>query len=118
MTSKHDRQYETVTADGQKIIMVDAPSEIASWLSPHEPEDWMKSSAEQKHPRADAPYRIVPITDSAYRIDVAIPDISSAMVTSFATEGSAQAGIAEHKWQVESGSIVLKRTKPTKAPAS
>jgi hypothetical protein len=39
MTSKHDRQYETVTPDGQKIIMVDGPSEIASWVFPHEPEE-------------------------------------------------------------------------------
>jgi len=103
--SKRDRQYETVTPDGQNIIMFDGPSEIASWGFPHESEDWMTRPAEQKHPHADATYRIVPITDSAYRIDVAIPD----MVTSFATEGPAQAGIAEHKWQVESGSIVLKR---------
>ena len=114
MMSKHDRRYETVTPDGQKIIMVDGPSEIASWVFPHEPEDGMKPSAQQKHPRADATCRIVPITDSAYQIAVAIPD----MMTSFATEDAAQAGIAEHEWQVESGSIVLKRTKPTKAPAS
>jgi hypothetical protein len=39
MMSKHDRQYETVTPDGQKIIMVDGPSEIASWVFPHEPEE-------------------------------------------------------------------------------
>ena len=39
MMSKHDRRYETVTPDGQKIIMVDGPSEIASWVFPHEPEE-------------------------------------------------------------------------------
>ena len=91
--------------------MLDGPSEIASWVFPHEPEDGMKPSAQQKHPRADATCRIVPITDSAYQIAVAIPD----MMTSFATEDAAQAGIAEHEWQVESGSIVLTRTEPTKA---
>jgi hypothetical protein len=37
--SKHDREYETVTPDGKKIIMVDGPSEIASWVFPHEPEE-------------------------------------------------------------------------------
>jgi hypothetical protein len=37
--SKHDRQYETVTAHGQKIMMVDGPSEIASWVFPHEPDE-------------------------------------------------------------------------------
>jgi hypothetical protein len=35
--SKHDRQYESVTADGQKIIIVEGPSEIASWVFPMSP---------------------------------------------------------------------------------
>ena len=39
MMSKHDRQYEAVTPDGKKIIMVDGPSEIASWVFPREPEE-------------------------------------------------------------------------------
>jgi hypothetical protein len=38
MMSKHDRQYETVTADGQ-IIVHEGPTEIASWFFPHEPEE-------------------------------------------------------------------------------
>jgi hypothetical protein len=39
MMSKHDRQYEAVTADGQKIIVHEGPTEIASWFFPHEPEE-------------------------------------------------------------------------------
>jgi len=57
MMSKHDRQYETVTPDSQKIMMVDGPSEIASWVFPRDPEDWMQPSVQQKHPRADATYQ-------------------------------------------------------------
>src|SRR5437763_1485030 len=71
-------------------------------------DNWLKRPAQQKHPHADATYRIVPITDSAYGVEVAIPDSSPVMVTSFATEGVAQAWIAEHKRQVESGPILLK----------
>jgi hypothetical protein len=33
------RRYETLTPDGQKIIMVDGPSEIVSWVFPHESEE-------------------------------------------------------------------------------
>jgi hypothetical protein len=37
--SLHDRICETVAADAQKIIMVEGPTEIASWFFPHEPEE-------------------------------------------------------------------------------
>jgi hypothetical protein len=69
----------------------------------------------QKHPHADATYRIVPLHDRAYRVEVAIPDSSPAMVTSFPTEEAAQAWIAEHKRQAESGPGLPKRMKFTKA---
>jgi hypothetical protein len=44
--SKHDRQYETVAPDGKKMIMVDGPSQIASWVFPHEPEKRIALAAE------------------------------------------------------------------------
>jgi hypothetical protein len=79
---------------------------------------WMKPTAQRKHPHVDAVYRIVETRDRAYGVEVAIPDSSPALVTSFATEGAAEAWITEHKRQVESGPLVPKRTKPTKTPAS
>jgi hypothetical protein len=61
------------------------------------------------HPHADATYRIVPLKDKAYGVEVAIPNASSATVTSFATEEVAQAWIAEHKRQAESGPRLPRR---------
>ena len=71
-----------------------------------------------KHPHAEATYRIVPLKDKAYGVEVAIPDSSPAMVTSFATEEAAQAWIAEHKRQAESGDKIPRRIKRTKAVVS
>jgi hypothetical protein len=56
-----------------------------------------------KHPHADAIYRIVPLKEGAYGVEVAIPDRTPAMVTSFATTEAAEAWIAEHKRQTMSG---------------
>jgi len=71
-----------------------------------------------KHPHAEATYRIVPLKDGAYAVEVAIPDSSPAMVTSFATEEGAEAWIAEHKRQAKSGPALTKRMKFTKAAES
>jgi hypothetical protein len=79
---------------------------------------WTKRAPQQKHPHADATYRVVPITGSAYGVEVAIPDSNPAMVTSFATEEAAQAWIAEHKRQAESGPGLPKRMKFIKATES
>jgi hypothetical protein len=68
-----------------------------------------------KHPHADATYRIVPLKDRAYGVEVAIPDRTPAMVTSFATTEAAEAWIAEHKRQAEGGPNLPRRMKFTKA---
>ena len=39
ITSSHDRASESVAPDGQEIVTVEGPSEIASWFFPHEPEE-------------------------------------------------------------------------------
>jgi hypothetical protein len=39
MMSQHDRTYESVGVSGQKVTIAEGPSEIASWLFPHEPEE-------------------------------------------------------------------------------
>jgi hypothetical protein len=65
------------------------------------------------YPHADVTYRILPLKDGAYGVEVAIPDRSPAMVTSFATEEAAQAWIAEHRRQAESGPTLPKQIKFT-----
>jgi hypothetical protein len=71
-----------------------------------------------KHPHADATYRIVPLKDRAYGVEVAIPDRTPAMVTSFATTEAAEAWIAEHKRQAESGPTFPRRLRVTKVAVS
>jgi hypothetical protein len=70
------------------------------------------------HPHANATYRVVPLQNKAYGVEVAIPDSSPAMVTSFATKEVAEAWIAKHRRQAESGSTFPRRMKFTKASVS
>ena len=65
----------------------------------------------QRHPHADATYRIVPLSATAYAVEVAIPESSPALVTPFATEHAAAAWIAEHKRQAESGPSLPRRNR-------
>jgi hypothetical protein len=37
--STHDRVCETVSPDGEEVMIVEEPSEIASWFFPHEPDE-------------------------------------------------------------------------------
>jgi hypothetical protein len=79
MMSKHDLQYETVTPDGQKIIIVDGPSEIASWVFPHEPEKRMAGSRNRQAYRQEdcgggrgqvAPPRLSMLEEQETTVDV------------------------------------------------
>jgi hypothetical protein len=65
----------------------------------------------QKHPHADATYRVVPLEISTFGVEVSIPDSSPAMVRSFATRDAAEAWITEHKRQVASEPTLPRRTK-------
>jgi hypothetical protein len=56
-----------------------------------------------RHPHADATYRVVSQKDLTYGVEVAIPDTHPTMVTSFATKQDAEAWIAKHRMQAESG---------------
>ena len=78
---------------------------------------FLGSGMAQQHPHAEATYRIIPLKDKGFGVEVAIPDTSPAMVRSFATEEAAQAWIAEHKRQAESGDKLPRRIRPTKAVA-
>ena len=54
------------------------------------------------HPHAEATYRIVPLKDGAFGVEVVIPGTSPTTVTSFATEADAEVWITRHKSQVQS----------------
>ncbi|MGH7093864.1 MAG: hypothetical protein ACREFB_10055 [Stellaceae bacterium] len=55
------------------------------------------------HPHAEAIYRVIPLKDGAFGVEVTIPDTHPTRVTSFATEGAAEAWITQHKEQVAAG---------------
>jgi hypothetical protein len=55
---------------------------------------------EQKHPHAEAIYRVISLADKTFGVEVAIPDSEPATVTSFATAADAEAWIAAHKERV------------------
>jgi hypothetical protein len=42
-------------------------------------------------------YRIVPLNDTAFGVEVTVPDVNPTMVTSFASEALAEKWIAGHK---------------------
>jgi hypothetical protein len=55
---------------------------------------------EQKHPHADATYRVIHQPDGTFGIEVTIPETQPTTVTSFATTADAEAWIAAHKQRV------------------
>ena len=54
----------------------------------------------QRHPHADARYRVVRRADRTFGVEVTIPDTQPTNVTSFTTEADAEAWIAAHKRRV------------------
>jgi hypothetical protein len=54
----------------------------------------------KEHPHAGAAYRVVPQKDETYGVEVIVPGSFPALVTSFATEQTAEAWITEHKRRV------------------
>lgn len=55
---------------------------------------------EQKHPHAEAVYRVISLPDNTFGVEVVIPDTEPTTVTSFATAADAEAWIARHKERV------------------
>jgi hypothetical protein len=55
------------------------------------------------HPHAEAIYRVIPLKDGTFGVEVVIPETYPTKVSPFATETEAEAWIARHKSQVESG---------------
>jgi len=45
----------------------------------------------------EATYKIIPLNDTRFGVEVSIPDVSPTMVTSFVTEAAAEKWIEGHK---------------------
>jgi len=58
--------------------------------------------AQRTHPHAEATYRVIPIEDGAFAVEVTIPETHPAKVSPFATKADAEAWIAEHRRRVQS----------------
>ena len=54
------------------------------------------------HPHAEATYRVVPLKDGTFGVEVVVPETYPTTVTKFATEAEAEAWIIRHKVQVQS----------------
>ena len=54
----------------------------------------------KEHPHAGASYRVVSQQDLTFGVEVSVPGSFPAMVTSFATEQTAEAWISDHKQRV------------------
>jgi hypothetical protein len=52
------------------------------------------------HPHADAAYRVLPISEGGFAVEVAVPDCPPALVSSFPTEAVAEEWIARKKERV------------------
>jgi hypothetical protein len=50
--------------------------------------------AQRTHPHAEATYRVIPIEDGAFAVEVSIPETHPAKVSPFATEADAEAWVA------------------------
>ncbi|MGE5271088.1 MAG: hypothetical protein ACM3JG_15615 [Thiohalocapsa sp.] len=56
------------------------------------------------HPHAEASYRIVPLPDGTFGVEVSIPETYPTTVSSFDSEEAAEAWIAKNKERVQSES--------------
>ena len=52
------------------------------------------------HPHAEATYRIIPIDNGSFAVEVSIPDSYPTRVSMFRTEADAEAWIADHQRRV------------------
>ena len=64
---------------------------------------------DQKHPHAEAVYRVVAQEDATFGVEVTIPETSPTTVTSFASEAEAEAWIEGHKDRVRQSQTLRRR---------
>ena len=65
--------------------------------------------AEKIHPHAQATYRVFPLGNGAFGIEVNIPETNPTKVSMFKTEADAEEWIAEHKRRVQSNAQLGRR---------
>jgi len=54
------------------------------------------------HPHAAAAYRVIPLEDGSFGVEVKIPDSHPTTVSRFPTEADAEAWIVDHRRRVQS----------------
>ena len=54
------------------------------------------------HPHAEATYRVIPLDNGSFGVEVSIPDSHPTTVTMFKTEADAEAWIDDHRRRVQS----------------
>jgi hypothetical protein len=76
------------------------------------------------HPHAEAAYRLLPLNDGKFAVEVAIPGSHPTKVTGLDSQALAEAWIERHKQQVATGTIKkpswgrrFQRSQVTRAPA-
>jgi hypothetical protein len=69
-----------------------------------------------KHPHANAVYRIVHQPDTAFGVEVTIPETYPTIITSFATEADAEAWILAHKQRVTASLHGFGRSRKKRSP--
>ena len=57
------------------------------------------------HPHAEATYRVIPLDDGSFGVEVSIPENYPTMVKPFGTEADAEVWIAEHRERVQSENL-------------
>jgi hypothetical protein len=60
------------------------------------------------HPHAEATYRVVPLDDGSFAVEVSIPDSQPTTVTKFDSEDAAEAWITSHRERVVSQSQIVR----------
>jgi hypothetical protein len=58
------------------------------------------------HPHLEAVYRVIPVDDGKFAVEVAIPGTHPTKITGLDTEAAAEAWIERHKTQVATGTIL------------
>jgi hypothetical protein len=57
------------------------------------------------HPHATATYRVIPLQDGSFGVEVSIADSHPTVVSSFSTEADAEAWIADHQRRVQTQTL-------------
>jgi hypothetical protein len=70
---------------------------------------------QKTHPHAEATYRVIPLDDGSFGVEVNIPDTYPTTVSKFATETDAEAWITEHQRRVQSQPRRATDFRPAKA---